>query len=299
MPKDSGIIVLMGSGELTATMVTLHKELLDRYGDAGRAVFIDTPAGFQLNADHISQKAREYFHSRIQRPLTVASLKAVESADTLELEQFHRCLSQADYFLIGPGSPTYALAQWQQTRMPQEISRRIQTGGTLVAASAAALTVGRLTLPVYEIYKVGQPPRWVEGLDILKDFGFNLAVLPHWNNAEGGNHDTRYCFMGAPRLALLESQLPEETLLLGVDEHTALVMDLAREEAAIRGIGRVTLRHRGEEQVFDKSRTIPLSLLRGQMDSGHTAAGAAAPADQPATPQPIDKALYRHLEMLL
>ena len=211
MPTDSGIIVLMGSGELTATMVELHKELLDRYGPTARAVFVDTPAGFQLNADHISQKARTYFQSRVKRPLTIASLKSVESASAMELEQVNQCVSQADYILIGPGSPTYAVTQWRQTRVPQSITQCIQNGGTLVAASAAALTVGRLTLPVYEIYKVGLAPHWVDGLDILQTFGFNLVVLPHWNNAEGGHHDTRYCFMGAPRLDSLEVQLPEDT----------------------------------------------------------------------------------------
>jgi len=55
-----------------------------------------------------------------------------------------------------------------------------------VAASAAALTIGRFTLPVYEIYKVGQDIHWVDGLDILSQFGLHLVVVPHWNNAEGG-----------------------------------------------------------------------------------------------------------------
>ena len=39
--------------------------------------------------------------------------------------------------------------------------------GALVFASAAALTLGRLTVPVYEIYKVGATPTWAEGLDLL------------------------------------------------------------------------------------------------------------------------------------
>ena len=42
------MVVLMGSGELTATMVEVHKELLKGLGASPQAVFIDTPAGFQL-----------------------------------------------------------------------------------------------------------------------------------------------------------------------------------------------------------------------------------------------------------
>jgi hypothetical protein len=48
MPSGKGMIALMGSGELTATMVEVHKELLGRVAAVPRAVFLDTPAGFQL-----------------------------------------------------------------------------------------------------------------------------------------------------------------------------------------------------------------------------------------------------------
>ncbi len=269
MKKQPGIITLMGSGELTTTMVEVHKELLQRYGDRGRAAFLDTPAGFQLNADHISEKAVAYFKDRVQRPLTIASMKSAETDPPLSIEQACQRLDEADYILVGPGSPTYALRQWQQTRIPGLLVDRIMGGATLVAASAAALTVGRVTLPVYEIYKVGEAPFWAEGLDLLAAFGMNWAVIPHWNNAEGGNHDTRYCFMGAPRLEQLEAQLPEGAGMLGLDEHTALIIDLAREQAEIRGMGRVTLRRQGRERIFSRGDSVPLSLLRGEAVAGH------------------------------
>ena len=75
-------------------------------------------------------------------------------------------------------------------------------------SSAAALTLGRATVPVYEIYKVGVDPYWLEGLDLLAEVGLNVAVIPHYDNAEGGNHDTRFCYLGERRLAMLEPELP-------------------------------------------------------------------------------------------
>jgi len=263
MHKLPGIITLMGSGELTTTMVEVHKELLQPYGDRAQAVFLDTPAGFQLNADDISSKAIDYFQNRVLRPLTVASLKSAEAGQET-VEEACRRVRGADYVLVGPGSPTYALRHWKQTHIPELLVQRISEGGTFVAASAAALTVGRVTLPVYEIYKVGASPFWAEGLNLLARFGMNWAVIPHWNNAEGGNHDTRFCFMGEPRIAQLEAQLPDGTGLLGLDEHTALIIDLAQERAEIRGMGSVTLRRHGGEQVFTKGDRVPLGLLRGQ-----------------------------------
>lgn len=267
MLESKGTIVLMGSGEMTGTMVEVHKSLLRRFGKSPRAVFMDTPAGFQLNADHISLKAVEFFKLRVQQQLHLASFKSAQITSDLAAEQTFATLRSADFILIGPGSPTYALQQWQLSPIPKLMTGCIEKGGCLVAASAAALTVGVSTLPVYEIYKVGQPVHWVDGLDLLGHFGFNLVVVPHWNNAEGGNHDTRYCFMGEPRLGLLEAMLPQNAQILGLDEHTALIIDLAEPNATIEGVGRVTLRCQGNEQVFNKGDRVPLSLLRGETES--------------------------------
>ncbi|MCJ8500909.1 hypothetical protein [Desulfatitalea alkaliphila] len=289
MSNQYGVITLMGSGELTATMVEVHKTLLDRQGAAVRPVFIDTPAGFQLNVDHLSRRALDYFQNRVGHTLAIASLKSADTGDGAQREAAYRLLHQANYILIGPGSPTYALRQWRQMPVASLIAGRIRQGACLVAASAAALTVGRFTLPVYEIYKVGQAPYWEEGLNLLGLFGLDCVVLPHWNNAEGGNHDTRFCFMGAPRLAVLEALLPPSTTLLGLDEHTALVIDLAGSRAAIRGIGQVTVRRDGVERVFRKGDALPLALLRGAPLS--TEAGqrsTPAVADGPAPPLSAD-----------
>jgi hypothetical protein len=153
--------------------------------------------------------------------------------------------------------------QWQQSSIPEILINRIQEGGCLVAASAAALTVGRFTLPVYEIYKVGYELHWVDGMDVLEHFGFNLVVVPHWNNAEGGNHDTRFCFMGRPRFSQLVSLLPQDVSILGLDEHTACILDFENNEAVIKGIGTVTLQRSGSEMVFDTRERFSLEVLRG------------------------------------
>lgn len=281
MTTDKGNIVLMGSGELTATMVDVHRELLRAFPHPPRAAFIDTPAGFQLNADQISKRAQAYFQTRVQQPMSVASFKSKEAASSYEAEQAFHTLREADYTLIGPGSPTYTLRQLKGTPIPEILTKRIAAGGTLVAASAAALTVGRYTLPVYEIYRVGEDLHWVEGMDLLGHFGFNLAVIPHWNNAEGGNHDTRFCFMGEPRFRTLESLLPEDVSILGLDEHTACILDLGKEEGSIRGIGSVVLRRDKTERVFQKGDTFPLDLLRGEDTARQWLPGVPAPVPSP------------------
>jgi peptidase E len=263
MKTKKGMIALMGSGELTATMVEVHKEILDGLGENPRAVFLDTPAGFQLNCDQLSSRAIDYFRTHVQHPLTAASYKSHENTTEYDAERAFQILRQADYVLIGPGSPTYAVRQWLQSPIPKILTERIEHGGCLVAASAAALTVGRFTVPVYEIYKVGEEPHWVQGMDILKHFGLDLVVVPHWNNAEGGSHDTRFCYMGEPRFGRLEALLPEDVRVIGLDEHTACLIDLERDEGQIRGIGHITLRRGDEGLTLEKGDRFPLALLRG------------------------------------
>ncbi len=298
MPSGKGMIVLMGSGELTATMVEVHKELLGRTAALPKAVFLDTPAGFQLNVDQISKKAQDYFQAHVQHSLSVASFKSHETITPYEAEQAYNLLRAADFVLIGPGSPTYAVHQWQQSSIPEILIKRIQEGGCLVAASAAALTVGRFTLPVYEIYKVGQALHWVDGMDILKHFGFNLVVVPHWNNAEGGNHDTRFCFMGQPRFCQLASLLPEDISILGLDEHTACVLDFENDEAQIKGIGTVTLQRSGSEMVFDTRERFSLELLRGGDGGSKWKKTSAVPKDSARDAVTEDGAFWNQIHQL-
>jgi peptidase E len=264
MSARKGVIALMGSGELTATMVEVHKELLAQLPAPPQAVFLDTPAGFQLNVDQLSERATEYFRQHVQQDMSIVSFKSKESCTPLEAEQAFQAMREANFFLIGPGSPSYAVRQWQETPIPEILIKGVEDGGCLVAASAAALTVGRYTLPVYEIYKVGEELHWVQGLNILEHFGFNLVVIPHWNNAEGGTHDTRFCFMGESRFEKLESLLSEDVSILGLDEHTACLMDFESDEAVIKGLGTAVLRRQGTEMVFAKGDRFSLDILRGE-----------------------------------
>ena len=266
MSSIKGMIVLMGSGELTATMVEVHKKILARFSDPPNAVFLDTPAGFQLNVDEISRKAVEYFRVHVQKQLKVASYKSSEITTALEAETAFHELRSANFVLFGPGSPTYAIGQLKKTPIPDILKKVVESGGCLVAASAAALAIGRHTLPVYEIYKVGQKIHWVDGLDILSPLGFHPVVVPHWNNAEGGTHDTRFCFMGKPRFQQLEALLPEDTTILGIDEHTACIVDLEAQHIDIQGIGNVTIRKNGRETTFGKGDPIPFQVLMENME---------------------------------
>ena len=289
MTKPKGMIAIMGSGETTDSMVRVHRYLLDRLPTPIKAVFIDTPAGFQMNADDLYEKAKEFFSKRFNQSMKQASFKSSKDISSYEAGKAFQTLRQADFFFVGPGSPTYALKNWMGTPIPQIIYERIQNGGCFVAARAAALTLGRFTLPVYEIYKVGEELHWVEGLNLLGMFGLNLVVIPHWNNAEGGTHDTRFCYMGEPRLIQLEELLPPELPILGVDEHTACILDFQSGQVLVRGIGKVTLRHRQDQKFLKAGQSLSLEEFK---TFAVLLTKDKPPASPPAlTPPPIRESL--------
>ena len=151
------------------------------------------------------------------RPFAVASYRS-RDVDAVELATAVARIREARYVMAGPGSPSYALRQWAGGPIPDALAGKITDGGILTMASAAALTLGTVAIPVYEIYKVGEDPRWLDGLDLLgRVTGLRAAVVPHYDNAEGGTHDTRFCYIGERRLRTLEGMLPAGAFILGVD----------------------------------------------------------------------------------
>jgi hypothetical protein len=275
----------MGSGETAPTMTSVHADLLGRLGPPPvPAALLDTPFGFQENADDISQRAALYFRDNVGFPIEVASYRDRETATPLEYETMLARVAAARYVFAGPGSPTYALRQWRGSAVPELLADKLREGGCVTFASAAAVGLGVLSLPVYEVYKVGEPPRWLEGLDLLAAAGLHVALIPHYNNAEGGTHDTRYCYMGERRLRLLEDMLPDGVDVLGVDEHTACIFDLMEGTATIRGRGVVTWRHRGESRCYEAGTTMTIAEL-----AAHTG-GTVVPAAPLTAPRQPDAA---------
>ncbi len=258
------IIAIMGSGEMAPTMVSTHRALIAKLPQPRRVVLLDTPYGFQENSSELSSKAVEYFDKSINVDLQVAGLARLVgiSVDPLATEKGLQAVADAHYVFAGPGSPSYALRQWEGTPILNLLTDKIHRGGIVTFASAAALTLGRFTLPVYEIYKVGQDPRWLDGLDLMSEIGIHVAVIPHYNNAEGGHHDTRFSYMGERRLSMLENELPGDVYVLGVDEHTGLVIDLDTDTATVVGKGVATIRVRGMSEEFVPGTVVALDRLR-------------------------------------
>lgn len=282
----------MGSGETTPSLSTTHRGIFQRMG-AVDSVLLDSPYGFQENADIISSKAVEYFQLACHRHVGVASLRSTRCTP-LEVEQACSQARKAGWVFAGPGSPSYALRTWAGSPIVGVFQEKMQHGGALVFASAAASVLGKFALPVYEIYKVGADSHWLPGLDLLSSIGLPAVILPHYNNSAGGNHDTRYCYMGEHRLLELEAQLGPEDWIVGLDEHTALVIDLDLQRAQVNGKGGVTVRQHGKSTIFPSGAVLKLSDLRpGVTFEPSPSMPAAAPAAEGVNVIPLLEDMQR------
>ncbi len=289
------VLAIMGSGETSPTMVTIHKGLVARLG-SGRpgsrqpsAVLLDTPYAFQENAADISSRSAAYFARSVGlevEAVTEASLSGGGAPAAAGVA----AIRSSDWVFAGPGSPTYALSKWRGGPVGDALRDRIAGGnGLTIIASAAAAAMGFLAIPVYEIYKVGADPHWLDGLDLMSVLGLKVAVIPHYDNAEGGTHDTRFCYLGERRLAMLERELPADSAVLGVDEHTALVIDLATQQAQVLGRGGVTIRKAGVSTVLPAGSAISLADLRTLAVSGQSNQNAAPASDTAGSTLAVDQ----------
>ena len=291
------VLAIMGSGETSPTMVTVHRELVSRLGLASpQATVLATPYAFQENAADVSARTQRYFADSVGLQVRVAAGTSPNADPGMapplippdEEDEARQAagLRAADWVFAGPGSPSYALAHWQAGPVAAGLRDRVLAGhGLTVLASAAAATAGRFTLPVYEIYKAGGAPRWLDGLDLLGPLGLTVALIPHYDNAEGGHYDTRHCYLGERRLAVMERELGDDAAVLGVDEHTAVLIDLRTSDIEIRGRGGVTVRRSGDSVILPAGTRLSMAELRDLVQGirraagGGDAPGGAGPAE--------------------
>ncbi len=261
-----GPIVLFGSGETSPSGRKVFDFIFQNLPERPRVALLETPAGFEVNSERVIGRVGEFisYHLQNYQPqIETVPAKKRGTAFSPDDEAIAAQLLDADLIFMGPGSPTYAVRQLDQSVVWHTLLARHRLGTALVLASAAAIAISAYALPVYEIYKVGEDLHWKKGLNLFETYGLPLVFVPHWNNQDGGEElDTSRCFMGEERFSALMSQLPDDLTVLGIDEKTALILDIQAEEARVMGLGGVTLIHTGHVHKGDGIRQDDTSLQK-------------------------------------
>lgn len=256
MNSQRGKLILFGSGETSPTGRKIHSKFFQQEALRQTVAILETPAGFQPNADLVAKevaKALQESAGPFIKQITCIPARKKGTHFSPDNETILTPLHDADYLLIGPGSPSYTVRQLRDSQALVLMLKRWEEGATLALSSASALAAGCYTLPVYEIYKAGHDLYWDDGLHMFGKVDLDLTIVTHWDNNDGGKDlDTRFCYMGKDRFEVLRKLLPEDEEILGIDEHTAIIFDFQKEVFEVIGNGSIYLLKEDRQITFPK-----------------------------------------------
>jgi cyanophycinase-like exopeptidase len=260
-----GNVVFFGSGETSPTGGLVFQRLSAGFEKAFRIALLETPAGFEPNSAQVAGRVADFLREKLgEKNPRISIIPARRKGTPLSPDSpdILAPIPIADWIYFGAGSPSYTVRQLADSLAWRQILAAWQQGATLVLASAAMIAVGAHSLPVYEIYKVGEDPDWKPGLDLFGALGWKLILISHWNNAEGGTElDTSRCFIGRDRFQIMLDRVPPGVVVLGLDEHTTLTFDWAEEKGRVAGKGTVTILRNGRERIHPSGEEFPLREL--------------------------------------
>ena len=260
-----GRIAFLGSGETSLAGGRIFEALARLIPDPLHVSVLETPAGFELNSTIVAGRVGDFLKTRLQNYKPTIDLIPARKQGTEfspDNPEILKPLLRANIIFMGPGSPTYLARQLRGTLAWDIIRARHRMGATLIFASAATISVGAWVLPVYEIYKVGDDIHTKEGLNFFSDFGMDLSFVPHWNNAEGGTDlDTSRCFVGIERFDQWRKLLPPENILVGLDEHSGIIMDFEKGTCDVHGVSSVSVVKNTSMEIYPAGAKFSLNEL--------------------------------------
>jgi len=140
-----------------------HRTVLDRLGERPvSAVLLDTPYGFQENADDISDRALDYFPRQRRNP-SPSPPSVPADVDVLIRETAQVRIREARPGLRRARQPNVRAPAMDRHGDTEAVGREARAGRRRHDGERRGPDAGPLHDPVYEIYKVGEAPRWLSG----------------------------------------------------------------------------------------------------------------------------------------
>ncbi|MEO7913157.1 MAG: Type 1 glutamine amidotransferase-like domain-containing protein [Roseiflexaceae bacterium] len=220
----TGHILLAGGAEFGGRMAEADLRAIELAGGAdARISIIPTAAAPDRNHERAGRNGVRWFESLGAR--NVAALPLIDRASADSLAVVAALRESRLIYLLG-GFPHYLGQTLLNSASQQALVAAHQAGAVIAGSSAGAMVL-------CQHYYNPESSQVIEGLAMLP----NACVLPHHNTFGQG---------WAMRLAAL---LPE-SVLLGIDERTAMLDDGADGAWRVYGQGAVTLYQQGQATVY-------------------------------------------------
>ncbi len=216
-----GPVALVGAGEFLPSMADFDANLLaatgrkrPRVAVVPTASYPDGEAAFQrwaaMGVAHFTGLGAEV------EPVLVRDRAGADDAAAVQ------ALGEADLVYLSGGKPSHLLAALDGSEVGRALTAAHQRGAALVGCSAGAMALAGFSFD-FRMRLMPFPLRWGSGLG----FAPGLSVVPH------------YDAWPEPFSALIAFQAPRGSVVVGIDEDTAVVGQDGGWQ--VHGASRVTL----------------------------------------------------------
>ncbi len=239
----NGSLALVGSGEYLPAMATFEKSLLDdaiALGKAPTYIQIPTAAGKE-SADRLDYW-KELGAAQAQRiGVTSIHLPIYSREDAFNQVHVDTINNSALMYMSG-GDPHHLATTLIDTPLWSAILSNWASGASLAGCSAGAMVLSS-QIPNFRLTK--NPP--TQGLNLLP----NIRVIPHFNKF------FRWIPESAAKVLL---HVPNDAILIGVDEMTAIVKRAGAEHWVVVGDAKVHILKGLPDQVLHDGQEIDLTI---------------------------------------
>ena len=201
-----GSIALVGSGEYLPVMATLEKSLLDDGIKNGkRAIYLQIPTAAGKETPDRLEYWKQLGKTQADRLDVDSIFLPIFTRDDANNPEYATLIKDSALMYMSGGDPHYLAETLLHTPLWDAIQENWRTGASLAGCSAGAMVLSS-HIPNFRLLKKSP----TVGLNLLPE----IRVIPHFNKF------FKWIPESAAKVLL---HVPDDSILIGVDELTAIV----------------------------------------------------------------------------
>jgi len=230
-----GSLALVGSGEYLPAMASLEKSLVDDGIKNGkRPIYIQIPTAAGQESDDRLDYWKQLGKAQADRLGVDSIFLPIFTRDDANNPEFAAMIKDAALIYMSGGDPHYLAVTLMGTPLWEAIQENWRTGTSLAGCSAGAMVLSS-HIPNFRMLKKSP----TAGLNLLPE----IRVIPHFNKF------FRWIPDSAAKVLL---HVPDDSILIGVDELTAIVKRSGDEHWVVVGEAKVhVLKGMPDQQLTD------------------------------------------------
>ena len=230
-----GSIALVGSGEYLPKMASFEKSLIDDGTKNGkRAIYVQIPTAAGQESDDRLEYWKQLGKTQADRLGVDSIFLPIFTREDANNPEYATLIHNSALIYMSGGDPHYLAETLMGTALWSAIQENWRTGTSLAGCSAGAMVLSS-HIPNFRLLKKAP----IAGLNLLPE----IRVIPHFNKF------FRWIPDSAAKVLL---HVPDDSILIGVDELTAIVKRSGDEHWVVVGEAKVhVLKGMPDQQLVD------------------------------------------------